>query len=93
MKIRILLIGLIIFSVASSPVMAISKTDLISQYRVEKPATPSPEIVKSTTTSLLDMPEWTKVWLHYPTLYDAWRFNINTKPCSGFDCVDVVIPK
>jgi hypothetical protein len=93
MKISSVAMVLLILSLVSSPVMAISKTDLLSQYRVEKPTTPSPEIVKSTTTSLLDMPEWTKAWLHHPTLHDAWRFNVNTKPCSGFDCVDIVIPK
>jgi hypothetical protein len=95
MKISSVAMVLLILSLVSSPVMAISKTDLLSPYRTDKPMTPSPEEVKSTTPSLLDLPDWMTGFL-YPSLFNAWSVrgyrSSFEKPSPWSDVVHIILP-
>jgi hypothetical protein len=53
---------LVILTAFYSPVLAMSKSDLISQYRTESLSDPSSTVTRSTVSSVIDIPAWTARW-------------------------------
>lgn len=70
----LLICTLVSLAVFGTPTLAIDKSDVISQYRTEKPTAPAPKEKFSMNDSLLDLPEWLPMD-PYSSLYTAWRFH------------------
>ena len=97
MKIMPLIMGVVLLAIVCSPALAISKSDLISQYQTNPIIHPTSVIEKSTVNSLLNLPPWAPEDVS-PSLYNFWQFNAWQshdryryiyEPCDFCDC-DVI---